>query len=135
MSHAPVVPKLCSLEDRRTETPARRGEALTTLALLGLFACSDQGPSGRVITETLTTVTVGDPFRVRLQSVGPGEYESPPTLSSPVVQYLGVSLVTPHVPAGVTQEFAFRAVATGRAIVTFHHTGSNPPVADTLDVE
>jgi hypothetical protein len=91
--------------------------------------------SGRVITETLTTVTVGDPFRVRLQSIGPGEYERPPTLSSPVVQYLGVSLVTPHVPAGVTQEFAFRAVATGRAIVTFHHTGSNPPVADTLDVE
>lgn len=67
-----------------------------------------------------------------LQTVGPGEYESPPSVSSPALRFLDESLVSPSVPAGPTQLFRFRAEARGTAVVTFYDTGDDPTVEDTV---
>jgi hypothetical protein len=73
------------------------------------------------------------PFDIRLQTVGPGEYEAP-GISSPAVRFTGVSLVPPFVPAGPTQVFRFQALNPGRATLTFHHSGMSPDVSDTVVV-
>jgi hypothetical protein len=33
-----------------------------------------------------------------------------------------------------TQRFRFKAAASGRAIISFQHTGQNPAIQDTVDV-
>jgi hypothetical protein len=71
---------------------------------------------------------------MKLQSIGPGEYASPPAVSSSVVQFLDVRLVTPHVPAGVTQEFRFRAMKAGTAVIRFTQTVSGSTVESTVRV-
>jgi hypothetical protein len=108
--------------------------AVAVGAALALVACGDNplavnGTPGRTIK-----VATGQEFTLKLQTIGPGEYASPPTISSPALQYLGVSFATPAVPAGPTQLFLFRAAAHGQAVVTFVHTGSNPSVEDTVVV-
>jgi hypothetical protein len=105
--------------------------ALTSFALAGCGGDS-VGPSvepGQVIS-----ARVGEQVRMKLQSIGPGEYVSPPTVSSSVVQFLDVRLVTPHVPAGVTQEFRFRAVKVGTAVIGFRHTMGGSTVESTVRV-
>lgn len=77
---------------------------------------------------------VGDRIEVMLQSIGPGEYTSPPDISSPAVQFLDVVDCGNPIPAGVTQCFHFRAVESGSAVLTFTHTGMNRSVRDTIDV-
>ena len=64
-------------------------------------------------------VTVGQNIDVTLGNVGPAVYLSPPRISSGALTFLGVEDALPHVPAGVTQRFRFKAVRRGRAIVTF----------------
>ena len=83
--------------------------------------------------ETLSVVA-SQVFIVTLQSVGPGEYVSPPAISSSAVHFLGVTLGEP-VPAGPTQRFRFQAVQSGRAVITFRHTGQSPTVQDTVVVQ
>ena len=83
--------------------------------------------------------SVGDEIDITLQTVGFGEYASPPEVSSSAVQFLSVGQASVTVPAGPTQIFRFRAVAPGQAIVVFTHTGQVPPVSypnvvDTLVV-
>lgn len=107
--------------------------AIAAAALL-LTACgaeplAQDGAPGK----TLSAV-VGQNLDLKLQTIGPGEYASPPAISSPAVRFLGVSLIGPAVPAGVTQRFSFQAVAPGSAIILFHHTGQNPMVEDTVEV-
>jgi len=82
---------------------------------------------------THTSAHVGDRIDVTLQSIGPGEYASPPTLSSPAVAFLGVGYCG-AVPAGATQCFHFRAASPGQAVLTFIHSGNNGVVHDTIDV-
>lgn len=79
-------------------------------------------------------VPAGEAFEIRLQSIGPGEYRSPPSVSTSAVRFRDAGLATPHVPAGVTQFFRFDAVAPGRAIIVFRHTGQSRTVVDTVDV-
>ena len=111
------------------------GRALV-LAVLLLAGCGSEAPtdpagsSGRAFT-----VTARQDFEIRLQSIGPGEYRSPPSISSAAIRFHGVNLATPHVPAGVTQLFRFQAVTPGRAIVVFRHTDQSATVIDTVDVE
>jgi hypothetical protein len=50
------------------------------------------------------------------------------------VSFLGVELVTPAVPAGVTQRVHLQAVSPGRAIVRFEHSVGQVLV-DTIDVQ
>ncbi len=79
-------------------------------------------------------VALGQELDLTLQTVGPGEYQSPPTVSSPSIRFLDVAFVGPAVPAGPTQRFRFQAEAPGEAIILFQHSGSNPPVSDTVEV-
>jgi hypothetical protein len=84
--------------------------------------------------ETLRTVPVGADVRITLQNVGPGEYTAPPQVSSAALRYESVSIVPPYVPAGPTQEFRFKAVSPGQAVVVFTHTGYNRTITDTVTV-
>ncbi len=96
-------------------------------------ACSDPLEVNGAPPRTLA-LQVGQEVDMRLQTVGPGEYSSPPTISSSAVRFLGASVVGPYVPAGPTQVFRFMAVARGQAVVTFHHTDDDPEVRDTMNV-
>jgi len=97
-----------------------------------LVACGSE-PLGESRGETLSA-RVGEELSITLQTIGPGEYQSPPAVSSSTVRFVDVAYVSPFVPAGPTQRFRFRAEARGRAIVTFRHSGSSPMVHDTIEV-
>jgi hypothetical protein len=75
---------------------------------------------------------IGDRVEITLQNVGPGEYGSPPAISSNAVTFIDVGDVEPFVPAGVTQRFRFHAAARGLAIITFTHSDHDPTVQDTV---
>jgi hypothetical protein len=81
------------------------------------------------------SIAAGQELEIRLQSIGPGEYRSPPSVSSSAIRFRDVRLAAPHVPAGVTQLFRFRAVGRGRAIVVFRHGERSPTVIATVDVQ
>jgi hypothetical protein len=106
------------------------------LAALLFAGCGSETPtdttgsSGRAFT-----VQAGQELEIRLQSIGPGEYRSPPSVSSNAIRFRDVSLATPHVPAGVTQLYRFEAIAPGRAIVVFRHSEQSFTVIDTVDVQ
>jgi hypothetical protein len=106
------------------------GGALT----LGFLDCG-QGPveEDGAPSQSLS-ITAGRELDVMLQTVGPGEYASPPEISSAAVRFLDMELVTPGVPAGPTQRFRFRALTSGIAVVVFHHTVQGETVEDTVNV-
>lgn len=84
----------------------------TATALLFTVSCGGKNPVSVSIKGSNSQtfiVPAGSEFTVTLGTVGPGEYSSPPTVSSEVVQFLDVSLVGPYVPAGPTQRFHFSA--------------------------
>ena len=111
----------------------RRVAAIVVITLLA--SCGSDNPVAISITgDTSRTFTVpaGSQFSVTLQTIGPGEYSSPPSLSSSAVQFRDVADVSPYVPAGPTQRFRFLAVAPGSTIVRFTHTDRNPMVEDTV---
>jgi hypothetical protein len=101
---------------------------------LALVSCGEDplavnGPPSRTIS-----IEAGRELELTLQTVGPGEYGSPPALSSNAVRFLEVQLVTPAVPAGPTQRFRFAAVRPGQAVIVFHHTEQGVTVEDTVNV-
>ena len=112
---------------------ARIGPVLVALTI---SACGGKNPVAVSIVgrSQSLTVPVGTQFNVTLQTIGPGEYSSPPTVSSAAVHFLDVSEATFAVPAGPTQLFRFDATTFGKAILVFQHTGDNPTVEDTVDV-
>ena len=106
------------------------------LAALTISACGGKNPVAVSIVgrSQSLTVPVGAQFNVTLQTIGSGEYSSPPTVSSAAVHFLDVAQTALAVPAGPTQRFRFDATTRGKAIVVFQHTGNNPTVEDTVDV-
>lgn len=80
------------------------------------------------------SLVVGQELDIRLQSIGPGEYSSPPTLTGSAVRFISASMVGPFVPAGVTQVFRFRTMARGTTVIEIRHTGNNRAVNDTVTV-
>ena len=106
------------------------------LASLTASACGGKNPVAVSIVgrSQSLAVPVGTQFNVTLQTIGPGEYTSPPTVSSAAVHFLDVAQTTLTVPAGPTQRFRFDATTRGNAIIVFQHTGNNPTVEDTVDV-
>jgi hypothetical protein len=107
------------------------------LAILIASACGGENPVSVSIkgsTSQSLNVPSGTQFTVTLQTIGPGEYGSPPTVSSGAVRFVDVSLVSPYVPAGPTQRFRFDARTRGKAIIVFQHTDNNRTVEDTIDV-
>ena len=110
--------------------------AVAVVAAAMLPGCgSDNLVSANGGPDRTLSLAVGQELALTFQSIGPGEYASPPAISSPAVEFRDVALVTPAVPAGVTQRFRFRAVAPGQAVIRFEHTGQGPAVEDTVDVQ
>jgi hypothetical protein len=75
-------------------------------------------------------VAVGQELDLICQTIGPGEYESPPTVSSSSLQFLDATLLSPNLPSGLTQLFRFKGAVPGQAIVVIHHSvARTPPLA------
>lgn len=107
------------------------------IGLTLLLACGSEEPASPDPDDNrgeTIRVIASEVFGVTLQTIGPGEYASPPLISSPAVRFLQVTLLEP-VPAGPTQRFRFQAVQSGRAVITFRHTGQGPTIQDTVEVE
>lgn len=107
------------------------------LTILTAPACGGSNPvsvSIRGDTSQSLTVPAGTQFTVTLQTIGPGEYSSPPSISSGVVRFLDASQTIFAVPGGATQQFRFAALISGKAIVVFQNTGRTPTVEDTVNV-
>jgi len=88
----------------------------------------DNGDNGRVLS-----VALDDEIDVTLQTIGPGQYDEHPSVSSPAVAFSKVSILMP-VPGGPRQLFQFRAVTAGHAVISISHTGQNPRFEITVDV-
>ena len=81
-------------------------------------------------------VAVGEELDLTFQTrpSDPGEYESPPSISSSSLQFLDVTAFRPAPQAGLAQRFRFKGAIPGRAIVVFHHSGKSPVIRDTVNV-
>jgi len=77
---------------------------------------------------------VGDRIDITLHTIGPGEFASPPAISSPAVVFLDVAYCGDPNPGGPIQCFHFRATQPGLAVITFTPTFVNAVVQDTIDV-
>jgi hypothetical protein len=80
------------------------------------------------------TVSLGQSVDIVLQTIGPGEYASPPRISPALLVFVGVSEDGPPNPGGPRQRFQFRATAPGDAVITFTQTFNNSVVHDTVSV-
>ena len=135
-------------------TRRRRLRKLCCLCVVafGMSACHAESTTGVVSdgtvtdsiaivaggSETFTRVAVGQRVNVTLFTVGPGEFDSLPTLSSSNLRFLDVAVVGPYVPAGPRQLFRFTAAAPGRVVVSFQHSegidGKRYVVVDTIEI-
>lgn len=100
-----------------------------------LAACSTDplavsGSQGQTIT-----LAVRQELDLTVGTVGPGEYQSPPAISSPALRFLHESVVPPPLPSGVRQQFRFRAVGPGTALIVITHSGGNPTIQDTVIIQ
>jgi hypothetical protein len=111
----------------------RRFVVLVVVAL-GLGACGPEAVEANGHPNEVLSITVGQELDLTLQTIGPGEYASPPAVSTGAIQFLGVSLVSPAVPAGPTQQFRFTGVRRGTAVIVVHHTGQGATVEATVEV-
>jgi len=89
----------------------------------------DNGDNGRVLS-----VGLDDKIDVTLQTIGPGQYDEHPSVSSPAVAFSKVSILMPANPGGPRQLFQFRAVTAGHAVISISHTGQNSRFEITVDV-
>ena len=64
-------------------------------------------------------IGVGQELRIDLGNVGPGVYGSPPEISSSALRFLDVDVIPPFTPAGPLQQFRFKGVSAGLAIIRF----------------
>lgn len=121
------------LESLRTRIPATR--LLLPLAVLLFAACGSDNVVGVRANGVSSTITAnrGQKIDVQLGNVGPAMWASPPSISSPVLEYRGVEIVPPFNPGGPTQLFHFRAVAPGEAIVAFERVLGDSIVASFQD--
>jgi hypothetical protein len=81
----------------------------------------------------LVVAGVGETVDVTLGNVGPAEWDSPPSVSSEVLTFLGVDNPLPHTPGGVTQRFRFKAETRGVAMVIFRKTYDSGLVGFVVD--
>jgi hypothetical protein len=117
--------------------PSKNIWSFAVVAILSVYACNGTDMVSVSVTGS-TSQTVAVPaateFTVTLGTVGPGEYISPPKISSSSVRFLGVAFVPPYSPAGPRQRFRFLATMPGKAIILFQHSYNNRSVEDTVDV-
>jgi hypothetical protein len=138
-----VIPFIAKASTRQAGTMkrlvrSRPSSSAVLLAALSLAACAGTTksvePEIRGSRGQTLVVSRGSDFSVLLQTIGPGEYASPPSVSSAAVRFIDVVPGDIIVPAGPRQRFRFQAIAPGTAILVFHHTDVNPTVQDTIDV-
>jgi hypothetical protein len=115
--------------------------AVATIGTLWMTNCgSPTRPSGKVWTfdngdnGRLLSVGLRDEIDLTLQTIGPGQYDERPSVSSPAVVFSKVSILTPQNPGGPRQLFQLTAVAAGHAVISIPHTGQNPRFEVTVDV-
>ena len=60
--------------------------------VLLLAACGNEPFAANGIPSRTLSVRVGQELDLTLQTIGPGQYESPPTISSPSIRFLDVAL-------------------------------------------
>jgi hypothetical protein len=97
-------------------------------------SCGSDGVAGIVgNTSQAVVAEVGDEVQITLPNVGPGEYASPPQISSAVLTFLSVDVVPPYTPAGPRQQFRFKAIARGQAIVSFRRFLNDSPIGPSVD--
>jgi hypothetical protein len=77
---------------------------------------------------------LGDEIDVILQTIGPGQYDEQPSVSSPAIVLSKVSIVTPANPGGPRQLFQFEAVAADHTVISIPHTVQNARFEITADV-
>jgi hypothetical protein len=107
---------------------------LSSLSAVLLLACGAEAIVGVSDGRSRTVVaSVGQEIDVKLGNVGPATYESPPTISSSAVSFLGAEDVPPYTPAGATQRFRFKANNAGQAILTFRRVLGDSLVAIVED--
>ena len=111
--------------------------AILTIAVLTVGACN--GQSAVLVQDidgsaSTVTASVGRELDITLGTVGPGAYDSLPSISSTAVLFLDASTVPPVVPAGPRQRFRFMPQQRGTAVITFHHSGTNPTITTTVTV-
>ena len=109
--------------------------SLLTRGLCGslLVACGGQKIVEVVGQAPQTQISIGQELDVKLGNVGPAEYASPPLISSGVLTFLDVGVVPPYTPAGPIQQFRFRGVSQGLAIVTFKRMLDTAVVSVVVD--
>jgi hypothetical protein len=136
------------LSAERTDQDRRYSVAvMTILRRAGLFAtllltigCSDDPVSAslRGLDDQSIAVPVGAEINVILGTTGPGEYASPPELSSGSISFVDMAFVGPATPGGVTQRFRFRAMRRGHTQIIFRltvdHSTQRPVVVHTVEV-
>lgn len=111
-------------------------QRLAWLTAVIVGACSSGTSPLEVFGSPSSTLSidVGQEILIRMGTVGPGEYVSPPAITGTALTFLDVSLPDTQVPAGVTQIFRFKGTSRGQAVVLFHNTGSHADVSDTVVV-
>lgn len=121
---------------RRCEKAAMRYRLMLWAVVVCASCSSDsRGPLELLGAPSRTmSVAVNQELRIKLQTIGPGEYVSPPAITGSSLLFLGADVVGPYVPGGPTQEFRFKAVTRGQVIIEFHHTQYGPDVRDTVIV-
>ena len=109
--------------------------------MLWVIACgSPGGPSGRIVSldardnGRIVAVQRGDEIDVTLQTIGPGEYNEVPDVSTGAVVFLKESLPGLQNPGGPRQLFQFSAAAVGLAVISIPHTWQNSRFEITVDV-
>src|SRR3954464_1590728 len=97
--------------------------AIATIGTLWMTGCgSPSSPSGTVLSfdngdnGRVLSAGLGDEIDVRLQTIGPGQYDEHPGVSSPAVAFSKVSILMPANPGGPRQIFQFRAMTAGHAV-------------------
>jgi hypothetical protein len=115
--------------------------AVAAVGTLWMTGCgSPTSPSAHVLSVDnrdsgrLLSVGLGDEIDVTLQTIGPGQYDEHPGVSSPAIVFSKVSMLSPPNPGGPRQLFQFRAVTAGHAVISIPHTGQNPRFEITVDV-
>lgn len=114
-----------------TSDAGQSGFSVTIGVAALLFAVSCHRSSDRISLDNSSngrtvSVAFGDRIDITLQTIGPGQYETP-TVSSGSIRFLGESSAGVPNPGGPRQLFRFEAVTVGRADIAIPHTSSDPP--------
>jgi hypothetical protein len=111
-----------------------RAISLVAFAFLA-NGCGDEGTLSIIGPSSRTVHTrVGYRVNVELATVGPGQFASPPAISTDVVRFLDLTYLGPPNPGSQTQRFSFVAEKSGLAVVRFVAEFGDQVVEDTIIV-